>query len=439
MRRGIVRKKIELAFERLRAFSHHISRANRRFLDKLSQVSGLKRGVPGTLGLIIALVVITIVLAIIPIIPFVSWTLLVLMAVAFIVFGVAPMYRQSWVETQFALSIFSEDKLRPLESTKRLAATGGLENFTVGGAIEIFRFPLFWGGGTAQGAQPHEVHIRVETEPWSARELPEELHQTPLKDRHNRRKYSVTNVERHLEDRPGCTIFVRETDWNTWIPYKRLIERDENIRHAWFSIEPSRNKLPNSAGLSGIVSFLDDVVLASRRSDDLEFAQGAYSISFEEQFSDFDLYHGGSLLAADFWMKRALCEEVFPLKKNYAADPLAAWAMVDNYLVDRRFLSMICEEPVAGYSMIAHYRLGISSGQFRDLYNHLKQVTKGDSVDPEGLPVFISAANLSCLVEQGYCSCTSASDQKTTFKINNQDLHFTSLYRAILYRALIGP
>lgn len=218
----------------------------------------------------------------------------------------------------------------------------------------------------------------------------------------------------------------------------RLAESNESLRHEHGSVDPNLNKFPNSLCLHAIVSFSDNAVLAMRRGPDLAFEQQSYSLSFEEQFSDSDIRLGGVNHAADCWTKRALCEEVFPLKRMYQADPTRAWQLVTDYVAERRFLSLLYEETLAGYALVAHYRQNIRSVDFLDLYTHIKSLAAGDSVDPEGVLLVVNRKELQSLIETGDCQAASLRDLAITYNVMNRKLHKSSLYRAFAYSALLG-
>lgn len=136
--------------------------------------------------------------------------LIVLGIVAFVLFV------QRWGQTTFRLGDISEEKRRPLESTKQLAKHASPDQVPTGGVIEVFNFSFLRGGGPAQGAKVENIRIE-QGDRWSDVDFPEALRQRLLNDPDNRKKYSLCSAEKPLEDRTICTLTVRETDWNSWI------------------------------------------------------------------------------------------------------------------------------------------------------------------------------------------------------------------------------
>lgn len=338
-------------------------------------------------------------------------------------------WREAWLASSF--SIFDEaiSHRRPYPAAAQMAhESGDPERVAVGGIIELFRYPQKKSFGLNAGAKPAEVSLNLLGD-FSYLAILEQDRQVADHDPDNQPKYCLVGFRPPLQDRSRVQFNLRKTYWNDYIPYVRKAKQDEEFRKRLAALDPASAKLPSSFCLHCIVSFNDGAVLLMKRNEHLEFESSKISASFEEQLADYDISLGAAN-DADKWFRRAFCEEIMPLSHSYKEDPELSWNMVDNYVLDRRIWALAHEVEIAGYAIIGSIVLGLPSGQFKDLYLKVGNYSR-DVRDPEGSFYLIPRDEVRRLINDGSCTVQSLTGQ--AYPLLAEQLHFSSLYRLIVY------
>ncbi len=181
--------------------------------------------------------------------------------------------------------------------------------------------------------------------------------------------------------------------------------------------------------------------LGLRRNENTWYYPGVFSFSFEEQLDDLD-FKSGDAYAAEHWIQRAVCEEVFPLLGHYKVSPSVAWNQVNDYIDYMRFWSVFLEEEIGNFSLMAHIKLNVDSATYCKTYREMK--ANGGQRDREG----------SLFVLEGKAVAPLLQGKNTTVReilvddIDNmsafgehfqvQELHPTSRYRLLWWANATG-
>jgi len=278
--------------------------------------------------------------------------------------------------------------------------------------------------------------------PYDLSKIPVEIAQQSATDSDNQVKYVLTNYEAFLNDRNNIVFSVHQTDWNSVINVVRFVRVDTSLRHKfakereWGALTPAKSRIPSIFCLHAVVSFEDDSLLVLKRDSSLEFSDGKLSLSFEEQLSDTDFKVGGDVDSVGWWVRRAICEEVFPLRSKFKEQPEQAWHLANDKVRDIKIWSLIFEEELAGWALTVHIRLDMPSGQFVSVYRQIQQFS-GDTRDSEGDFALLGRAELRRLIQDGKATVQSLSAQKA-WHIGVEQLHPTALYRALTFDRLLA-
>lgn len=354
--------------------------------------------------------------------------------------------------------IFNADRLelgirRPWQSTTAFSKlVGDTHQAPIGGVIPAVDFQMRAGVGVKQGLEPTEVKLSKLGQ-FDEMTLPEELRQSPIADKWNEKKYILGKMMPYVTDRADLELELIESDWNHVIPYTRFVVNSDAVRHKFSFFDPLRgmipanNLVPSSLCLHVIASFEDNSVLAMNRSPGVEAYRNAeravaakghnISISFEEQLSELDFPENRSKNSAEDWVRRALCEEVFPLRDKYRKDAKNSWNLINDYVSSMKVWGLIFEETVAGWSIMAHVRLSMPWQEFRSIYLNMAKFAE-DVRDPEGNYLVIPAQEIHNLIQSGECHGHSLSNDAQKILLSTDSLHASSLCRAIYYDRLLS-
>lgn len=138
---------------------------------------------------------------------------------------------------------------------------------------------------------------------------------------------------------------------------------------------------PDSFCLHAICETSDGYLIAEQRSPNAFYYPSAFSISFEEQLSESDFKRGNNL-ACQGWIRRAICEELFPQLNTYSNDPETAWSNVSHSIQVARILSIFLEGEANNVSLACYVRLKLSLLDYCSLYRKLFR--EGGRRDREG-------------------------------------------------------
>jgi hypothetical protein len=343
---------------------------------------------------------------------------------------------------------------RPYPSTKSFSGQIADPDCTpVGGAIPVHGFRLMRGGGANQGVEPDKVIIN-KIGRWRSDSLPDELLQSSINDERNETKCVLSDIKPQLVDRMETSISLKESDWNTIIPYTRFALKNQTLRHKYSCVDkiagltPANCVIPSAFCLHGIVAFEDESILVMNRGAHLEEyrtegqmqdAKNRHvSLSFEEQMKVDDFGTDKNWSTMEMWTRRALCEEIFPLKTKFQEDPELSWNLINDYVADRRIWSFIFEETIAGWAVVVYFKLRMTWREFLPIYKKLASFSK-DSRDAEGNFVVLPREELISLIESGHGDAHTLAKITPVIPIYSNELHATSLFRALTYGRLVVP
>lgn len=355
-----------------------------------------------------------------------------LLTFAFSSIALIEAFAAGWVATRPLPTDFESRWRQPMASTDRYASTLGDPQFVaIGGAITVKRHPLLTRDVYENGWHPSQ--FRIDKTMSLGYELAAELRENPLADPNNNKKYSLIRVQHAFREQSDHLVAtVAETDWNTLRTAQRAVEPNEALRHSLISIDPSQARVPNSFCLHALVTFPDHSVLATKRLPDTPFFPNSFAFSFEEQISDHD-FRGDPTAVVTNWIRRTICEELFPLTALYEEAPDIAWAQVNDFVGASRIWSIFLEELNGNFSCFAHIPLLVSREKYLEIYGTL--VRRGHARDDEGRLYVVAREDLAKLVEQKRTSAhLLVNDASETIS----SLHPTSLYRVVHYLQALG-
>jgi len=252
----------------------------------------------------------------------------------------------------------------------------------------------------------------------------------------NQRKFGIAKLPIGTTDDEGLNVDLFETDWNTWMSSRTVIERDTELRHELSHVLPERNCLPQSMSLQFIIRFANGDVLAMKRKDGLASSPNSWSFSAEEQLHERD-FHYGSASAAEQLFRRAFIEEVFGRREGDAEFFKRIWADDCSQLVrSHRIWSFFLEENVGIHQLFGMYQLSVQPRDLRRI--HEMAVSSGwGTTDPEGYWYVAPESEARSLLQSGRCYVERLHGDPERRLIKSEGLHPTSRYRLWrLYLAL---
>lgn len=325
------------------------------------------------------------------------------------------------------------------EVQQRIVAEGESETdyFAVGGAIEIGRHPYIccdpsvsgWDVKTVDTSQvliEHDVGAKALYDLSLVSDI-------PAPKGHNGKKYALiaTPVD-YLDASPKLSIQVRTTDYYTIQKFLALTQ-DPEIKNTLASMRPEDSKVPNSLCLHYLVQLADGNILCSVRHANTDYSQGQVSLTGEEQLSEIDVNAGASG-AASHWFKRALCEEIFPLRVEPNGGVQAAWEKVQDYVSAMRIYSLVYEEYCANFALVGYAQINLDLYWFKMKYSRLRQQNLSGR-DKEGTLFVINKSELLAYFRTGQCTIHSVWGERSVCisdKPGFVRFHPTSRYRALM-------
>ena len=328
------------------------------------------------------------------------------------------------------------------DSTSRLVNKADIEGSKADGAIQLFSHPY--------------NDLRIEDNCWSTDEVEFELtsrelrvasaHDSgenfPERDR-KFNKVSLLQVPMVVTDNfTPLRLSVGTTTWEyatkTQAALQRRLEpttdtaailKIEEERHALIAhaLDPSDpTPFPNILCLHVVCLTRDNDFLALDRSKGLHFFGGTLSISFEEQMAIKD-FQSQRNRAAEEWFRRAICEEIFPLRR-YASEPDTVWPMISSHVKSMRIWSGILEETLPNFALLGVCKLGLSASELADVQNDLLLDPKNE-FDNEGKHFYMTKSQVEGLVLSGHATARWLR-KKNEPEVIVRSLHPTSMYRA---------
>jgi len=342
-----------------------------------------------------------------------------------------------WKRLHFLIDASDTRVSRPAETTAQLSGVNpDIHHFTSGQAIEVAELTKTNG----EGISPKNFNITFQEGSISAH-LPHAARCLPLSDHDNQHKFWLRDFVPPRMDNQIAALRLTKTNWNDVRPYSSRANDDVEYRHRYVicdtsqGLTPANCVLPSIFCLHVIISFSDNAVLALRRKG-VSFETDTYSISAEEQMAQHDVDHGGDSNIVEMWMRRTVCEEVFPLKDSYKSDPVETWYYVNDRVRSMELLSLIHEEKIGGWALVGHIRLTMESKEYPAHYMNMQKF-RSDSHDIEGRQFCVDVKEINNLIHRGKAIGYSFQKSKNQWKFTVDELHPTALYRAIKYIRLI--
>jgi hypothetical protein len=382
-----------------------------------------------------------------PILTLAFVVLVVLLLV--LVFLAMRILNQAWKSTRPA-ALPEVRYAHPTVNAKKLLAklAESSEDYKViGGVIEIARHPFIvcdpvisgWdcmvGYGKAGGVRIEHDHGL----PFAFDEALITGVEPPVGANNN--KYSLVETPLdYLDASSSLCLKVRSTDYFTVKRFASLIHGEANTetRHDWGSIFPELQKVPNSLCLHFLVQLDDGSVLCMVRRDNSDYAQGLVSITAEEQFAEVDM-HAGPEYAMNHWFRRALCEEIFPLRPTDSGMLERHWQEIKGYVKAMRVFSVFYEEEYANYSLFGYVRLGLDAGEYKEKFEDLAR-THAAGRDKEGRYCLLSKENAINFALAGKGTISPIWGELTHAFGENESYrpHLTSRYRLLTFLLSVG-
>lgn len=244
----------------------------------------------------------------------------------------------------------------------------------------------------------------------------------------NRKKYCLSKVEPpdFLDAHEDwLKIHVDETRYHTVMEVLPSIKSNKSLRHVLTDITLQNHGIPHAFCLHFVLRFSDGCVLCMKRSTGVDYEQGKWSITEEEQLREEDL--SGQRAAGIEWFDRAVFEEAFELGKPQVRDE---WEnTIRSKIAFQRIWSVIAEEKYGSFGLAGIVQFYVDSFEYADLRNQINRDYPFAKPDPEGNLFIMEHSDLITLAETGSCQVSHVFDRKSFETVRDQDLHSTSWYR----------
>lgn len=257
----------------------------------------------------------------------------------------------------------------------------------------------------------------------------------------NNIKYSLVETPLdYLDASSSLCLKLRSTDYFTIKKFASLIHGDANTekRHNWGSIFPELQKIPNSLCLHFLVQLADGSVLCMVRRGNSDYSQGLVSITAEEQFAQLDM-HAGPDYAMNHWFRRALCEEIFPLRPTDSGMLERHWQEIKGFVKAMRVFSVFYEEEYANYSLFGYVRLDLDAREYKEKFEALAR-SHAAGRDKEGRYCLLDKENAIdfALTGKGTISPIWGEVSHAFGENESYRPHLTSRYRLLTFLLSVG-
>ncbi len=251
----------------------------------------------------------------------------------------------------------------------------------------------------------------------------------------NQRKFGVAKLPLGTTDDENQIVEFSETDWNTWMSVRTVIEKSLELRYELSNVLPELSHVPQSMSLQFIVRFKNGDILAMKRKGGLASEPNKWAFSAEEQLHEHD-FERPSTAVAEHLFRRAFIEEVFGHRESDPEFLDRIWNEDCSRLVhSHRIWSFFLEENTGIFQMFGVYQLEVEPNELRK--SHEAAVSSGwGTTDPEGNWYIVSENEITKLLLEGRCAANRLHGDPQPWSITKQDLHQTSLYR--LWRLYIA-
>jgi len=259
----------------------------------------------------------------------------------------------------------------------------------------------------------------------------------PKPDGNNGTKFSLieTPVD-YLDASKILVIRVHKTDYYTIQRFQKYI-KDKSIRFSLGSIQPEHHQIPHSLCLHYLVQLTDGHIICIRRKPNVNYAPDQISISGEEQLSSDDIEGIDSDSSMGHWFRRALCEEIFPLRATSTNEIEKNWQKISIHINALRVLSIFYEENFANFSIFGFARLNLNLDEYKSVFRELSRVSPTGR-DKEGQLLCLTKIEAKNLIMTGVAKIKPVWGDDAEESIKDEQLHSSSRYRLLVFLQAVG-
>lgn len=317
----------------------------------------------------------------------------------------------------------------------------------VGSAIEIARHPHLVSDPSISGwdclalkGQNGTCDVRIEHDGGLAFDFDNKLiEDIPAPLGANNRKYCLikTPID-YLDASAKLNLTVHSTDYATVDSFGQIIRQNQEKRHMLASLYPEFHGIPNSLCLHFLVQLADGNILCMLRKENSDYARGKVSFTGEEQFSQEDM-DAGPDFAMNHWFRRAICEEIFPLRATDSGMLERNWAKISGVVTAMRIFSVFYEEEYANYSLLGFAKLDLDVDEFRNKVESLSRLYMNGR-DKEGQYFLMDKAQAIGFIETGTASLQPLWGNIEPIVLGDPkyQLHGSSRYRLLTFLLCTG-
>lgn len=318
----------------------------------------------------------------------------------------------------------------------------------VGGVVEIARHPFIVSDPGISGWDCMETHndeggIRIEHDfglPLAVDETLIAGIEAPNGTNNKKYTLSETPVD-YLDAASSLCLKLRSSDYYTVKKFAALIHGDSNtsVRHSLASLLPEFQKIPGSLCLHFLLQLADGSLLCMLRRGNSDYSRGQISITGEEQFSKEDM-DAGPDHAMNHWFRRALCEEIFPLRATNSGMLERNWNEIKVFVQSMRVYSVFYEEEYANYSIYGYAKLDLDPTEFKIKFEELAR-THASGRDKEGKYYLLSREQAINFAVNGKGTLSSVWGDDAAIEFGDEQLyrpHSTSRYRILTFLLSVG-
>jgi len=335
---------------------------------------------------------------------------------------------RKYKETQTARPRDYFPQLPIIDTTREFKNKRNLDNFAVGGAIEIVKHPYLDARISDNGWVADDIKINIYS---NGKPFPEKTFGKPKAWEVDNSKFWLTRIDPVFADQPKLVLYLSPTKWSETEQAQSKVFQDTAFRHRLSSIEPEKHSIPNSFCLHIVVVFSDESILAMKRSKGTAYFPEHISLSFEEQFSDEDTSSGEDKMMTT-WFQRSICEELFPLTGEAKKSVPWAFNRIKKFVSSMNVWSCIFEETTGTQSLFGVVQLKISPSEYIEEYNKIA-IELGTRRDDEGSLFILKKQEVFNILSSGHGLLQPLFSDKEPEIARN--FHPTSLYRASLVSA----
>lgn len=383
--------------------------------------------------------------------PLLSGAILALIALLVVLTLLAGVVvRQAWGSTR--LASLPEDKYsRPSETAQRFLHQMGesLDDYKiVGGVIEIARHPFIVSdpsisGWDCMGNHGSNSAVRIEHDFGLPFDFdPHRIKGIDAPSGANNKKYALSETPvDYLDASSRLCLKLRSTDYYTIKKFGNLLHGEDKatLRHSLASLLPEFQKIPSSFCLHFLVQLADGSVLCMLRRGNSDYAQEKIGITGEEQFSEEDM-NAGPDQAMSHWFRRALCEEIFPLRATDPGMLERHWNEIKDVVKAMRVFSVFYEEEFANFSMFGFVKLDLDPDEFKRKFEELAR-SHATGRDKEGKYYLLSKDQAINFATTGNGHLSGIWGNQAILEFGEDKLHrphLSSRYRLLTFLLSVG-